>query len=64
MIVKFWIEDEHDLELKEKMVLKLCKINGIILHDVSSNKLNLFSEKTGKQLTEYTVTFLEIKENK
>ena len=64
MVVKFWIEDEHDLELKEKMVLKLCKINGIILHDVSSNKLNLFSERTGKQLTEYTVTFLEIKENK
>lgn len=64
MVVKFWIEDEHDLELKEKMVLKLCKINGVILHDVSSNKLNLFSKRTGKQLTEYTVTFLEIKENK
>ena len=64
MVVKFWIEDENDLALKEKMVLKLCKINGIILHDVSSNKLNLFSEKTGKQLTEYTVTFLELKENK
>lgn len=64
MVVKFWIEDEHDLELKEKMVLKLCKIKGVILHDVSSNKLNLISKRTGKQLTEYTVTFLEIKENK
>ena len=64
MAVKFWIEDENDLALKEKMVLKLCKINGIILHDVSSNKLNLFSKRTSKQLTEYTVTFLELKENK
>ena len=62
MVVKFWIEDENDLALKEKMVLKLCKIKGVILHDVSSNQLNLISKRTGKQLTEYTVTFLEIKE--
>lgn len=64
MTVKFWIEDEHDLALKEKMILKLCKIKGIILHDVSFNKLNLYSERTGKQITEYTVTFLELKENR
>lgn len=65
MTVKFWIEDENDLALKEKMVLKLCKIKGIILHDVSMNKLNLYGERTGNQITEYTVTFLELnKENK
>lgn len=64
MTVKFWIEDEQDLALKEKMILKLCKIKGIILNDVSFNKMNLYSERTGKQITEYTVTFLELKENR
>ena len=60
MTVKFWIEDENDLALKEKMVLKLCKIKGIVLHDVSCNKLNLYGQKTGNQIIEYTVTFLEL----
>ena len=64
MTVKFWIEDEQDLALKEKMILKLCKIKDIILQDVSFNKMNLYSEITGKQITEYTVTFLELKENR
>lgn len=64
MVVKFWIEDESDLALKEKMILKLSRMKGIILHDVSCNKLNLVSERTRKQLWEYTITFLEIKENK
>lgn len=64
MTVKFWIEDEQDLALKEKMILKLCKIKDIILHDVSFNRMNLYSERTGKQITEYTVTFLELKENR
>lgn len=64
MTVKFWIEDEQDLALKEKMILKLCKIKGIILIDASFNKMNLYSERTGKQITEYTVTFLELKENR
>ena len=64
MTVKFWVEDDQDLALKEKMITKLCKIKGIILHDVSFNKLNLYGERTGKQITEYTVTFLELKENR
>ena len=64
MTVKFWIEDEQDLALKEKMILKLCKIKDIILHDISFNKMNLYSERTGKQITEYTVTFLESKANR
>lgn len=64
MIVKFWIEDEHDLELKEKMILRLSKMRGIVIHDIASNKLNLFSKRTGKQLTEYTVTFFRKEESK
>ena len=61
MTVNFWVENERDLALKEKMILKLCKLKGVILHDVSASKV----EQNGKQLTEYTVTFLELnKENK
>lgn len=64
MIVKFWIDAEQDLVLKEKMILNLCKIKDITLSNISTNKLNLYSEKTGKQITEYTVEFLDLKEDK